>query len=229
MNEGIFIGFAKAKDAISQAGPVSLAQNASTTVEGLTVLGVSEYTAGSNQTPTMTSNTAPSGTVSASTTNGSTYDAFKALDKSSSTSWMATAFPAWLKYDFGYTVKICSYTIDSRARTDLAPKTWTLEGSLNNTDWTNLDSQNNITSWGIINTYNIASPGSYKYYRITITAGISGSYVTIAELSLNSASSYQCLIPRTDYLVSKDYPSGKQTLTVKRLKSGAANMVIDYL
>jgi len=229
MNEGIFPGFAKAVDAIKQCGPVSIAQNASVIVAGLTVLGVYEYTSGSDQTPTMTSNTAPSGTVSGSSNNGSTYDKYKALDKNSTTQWMATAFPCWLKYDFGYAVRVYTYTIDSRARTDLAPKTWTIEGSNDDSSWTTLDTQSNITSWGSINSYSIASPASYRYYRISITAGISASYCTIAELTLNSSPSYQGLIPRTDYLVSRVNATGSQTLTVKRLKSGTSTCVIDYI
>lgn len=214
---------------VKQTSNVSLAQNASTTVTGTTVVAVYELAAGANLVPTMTSNTAPSGTVSGSSSNGSTYAEYKAFDKISSAQWMATAIPCWLKYDFGYAVTVASYTIDSRARTDLAPKTWILEGSNDGSNWTTLDSQSNITSWGSINSYNIASPGSYRYYRISISVGISGTYCTIAELTLNSAPAYQVLIPGTDYLVSRTTTNGSQTLTVKRLKAGTFNHVIDYI
>jgi hypothetical protein len=50
-----------------------------------------------------------------------------------------------------------------------APKTWTLQGSNNGSSWTTVDTQS-VTSWQRGMAFTCASPGSYSYYRMNITA-----------------------------------------------------------
>lgn len=218
---------------ITQTAPVSLAQNASTNITGTTVVAVYEPDdAGVNLIPTMTSNTAPSGTAFASTeyNNNDTYKAWRAFNGNASDYWAsAAAAPVHaLGYDFGAATRITKYSLDVVTRASYAPKSWQFQGSNNNTDWTTLDTRTDVTSWGSVNTYSFANTNTYRYYRINITDCISGTDTDVCEFKMFNEANIQ-LIPGTDYSVLRNDNSGSQTLTVKRLKAGTALMVIDYI
>jgi hypothetical protein len=58
-----------------------------------------------------------------------------------------------------------------------------------NTDWTVVDSQTNITNWAspqVEKTFTLASPASFKYYRLVVTAignvQATNNYVALAEI-----------------------------------------------
>lgn len=64
------------------------------------------------------------------------------------------------------------------------PKTWTFQGSNNNSQWDTLDTRSNITFGTSTLTYNITSPSKYRYYRLNITATSTNNQVSIAQLHL---------------------------------------------
>ncbi len=69
------------------------------------------------QVPQMTSNTAPEGTAYASSVGSSTYDAFKAFDKNTSSYWEAASGAntnQWLRYDFPFGVEVFVHTVSVR-------------------------------------------------------------------------------------------------------------------
>ena len=146
-------------------------------------------------TPAMTSNTAPSPfETSASTKIDSDYAAWKAFSHVNAThtdSWTATALPAWIKFDFGVTKIITKYTIASRDWSDYGvrtPKTWTFQGSNNDSDWDTLDTQASETGWGRAETrsYTFNNSTPYRYYKINITA-TGGGNPSIGEVELMKA------------------------------------------
>ncbi|MGA2905955.1 MAG: discoidin domain-containing protein [Candidatus Korobacteraceae bacterium] len=70
-----------------------------------------------------------------------------------------------------------------------APKTWTLQGSNDNSTWTTLDTETNITGWliGVAGFRTFPSSGStaYRYFQVNITANNGdSSYTGISELFL---------------------------------------------
>lgn len=148
--------------------------------------------------PKMTSNTAPSPLVASASTTLGNYYPWAAFDGNKTNSgsgapgeYIANATTGWLKLDFGSGNNkiIRQYKIMSRAGSGieaaLAPKNWTLEGSNNNIDWTVIDTRNNETGWGIgqTRTYSVSVPGSYRYYRLNVSANNDhASYWGIQEL-----------------------------------------------
>ena len=134
-----------------------------------------------NQIPTMTSNTAPSGVASASTEDSAGFAAWKAMDKNTETFWNTTANTntGWLKYQFAAAKIICQYTIMGFVDATYSPKTWTFDGSNDNTDWTTIDTQTNIAfASNEKKTFVCANSTPYLYYRLNIT--VNGGAGTIA-------------------------------------------------
>ena len=134
--------------------------------------------------PTMTSNTTPSGVVSASSTQtvGSEYKGFLAALQTSG-GWYATgALPQWLQYQFAASQFVTSYSLTRAPLTGFingdplqgaspCPSAWKFQGSADGATWTTLDAQSGITLGDAsVHTFTIAVPGSYQYYRILISS-----------------------------------------------------------
>ena len=69
----------------------------------------------------------------------------------------------------------------------LAPKTWTFQGSDDGAQWTELDSQSNVTNWtAAYNEYHFANSTAYRHYRLRITANNNNNAgcVCVAEMDL---------------------------------------------
>lgn len=106
-------------------------------------------------------------------------------------SWLSSDqnIDQWLQFEFPTNTVITMYRIWTRnSFYNNPPKTWTLEGCLNENDysvdiWYTLDNQSNITDWPIMSSatdnsiyntsnmkeFHISNVQSYKYYRLTIT------------------------------------------------------------
>ena len=151
-------------------------------------------TAGSDQTATHTSATTGGNTVTESTVQVAGTEGWRVFDKGTqypNDYWQTNSVTTgWLKYQFGTAKTIASYTITPYpGLTDRAPKTWTLQGSNDNSSWTTLDTRTNYTSWtgGTPSSFTISSPASYTYYKLDVTANNGGSLLLILEMTLKSA------------------------------------------
>jgi len=143
--------------------------------------------------PTMTSNVAPSGTASASSSLSGTYYAYKAMDDNGATWWSTTSAgvtPCWLMYDWGayQPMIVTSYTITARSGSGNqagAPKTFKLQG-YNGSTYTDLDTPADQTAWGDgeKRTFNFANTTSYRGYRLYVTVNNGGTYTEVAEFEL---------------------------------------------
>lgn len=124
--------------------------------------------------PTMTSATAPSGQVSASSYQGDTYQPYKAFDSDISNSgWSSQtdgALNQWLTYMFASALKVYKYKIIIYGG---GSWNWELQGSNDNSNWTKIK---DIVSPAGTNTITgeIISPTSYKYYRLYVKSLVSG-------------------------------------------------------
>ena len=146
--------------------------------------------------PPMTSNILPSPLIAtaANTFNGYLpYLAFNQIgpQQVGALSTTPPSYPWNLQLYLGVAKTITAYGVTATA-TDQAgalsrsPKTWTFQGSNNGIAWTTLDTQTNVPYWYADETrmYVIASPASFTYYRINITANHSGPYVEVCQLKL---------------------------------------------
>lgn len=121
--------------------------------------------------PVMTSNTTPSGIASTDEAYSSSYAAWKAMDSSLTTDWVATSKHAWLAYEFTSSKVIVGYLLRTRGSFGTAaPKNWTFEG-WNGSTWDTLDTRTNETSWanGESRSYSFSNSTAYIKYRINVT------------------------------------------------------------
>jgi hypothetical protein len=114
-----------------------------------------------------------------------------AFDQNSATQWFYTGVMGWLQYDLGHTETVQRYTvISSGDKVQRDPKDWQFQGSNDGVTWTTLDTQSGqaFANRLQLNSYTVASPGAYRYYRLNITSNNGDSTFTdLAEFGLFAA------------------------------------------
>ncbi|MFA5340461.1 MAG: discoidin domain-containing protein, partial [Clostridia bacterium] len=152
-----------------------------------------------DQIPTMTSNTTPSGVASAySTPIYAAWIAMNDTNTSETDCWhsdatLNTVGYTWLQYQFTSAKIIERYTITGRnyegpPGASPYPTTWKLQGSNNGTDWVDLDTQTGQTfTQSEKKTYSFQNTTAYVYYRLWITESSNGVHASIGEWELLEA------------------------------------------
>ncbi|MDR3006619.1 MAG: discoidin domain-containing protein [Sphingobacterium sp.] len=110
----------------------------------------------------------------------------KLVDNRTNTKFLQSAFTGDLQctLTFTRTLKIGAYTLtsgdDAIARD---PKSWSLEASLDGTNWTTIDVRTNEEFPNRIQTrrFNVQKPGNYKFYRLNITENVGNSLFQCSE------------------------------------------------
>ena len=128
------------------------------------------------------------GTPSADSEYGAGWEAARACDDDTATAWNSTdtPMPHWWKYDFGgvgYVIeKLRIYPRYYAPEGGSYIKDFILQGSNNNTDWTNIytGQQANNTN---VQTYTFINANSYRYYRVYITSCYETQYPTLASVT----------------------------------------------
>jgi hypothetical protein len=114
-----------------------------------------------------------------------------AFDRNSLTEWFYSGVNGWLQYDLGRAETVQRYALTSSFdQVPRDPKDWQLKGSNDGSTWTTLDTQANqsFVERYELKTYPVANPGSYRYYRLEITANNGDGYFTdLGELGLFAA------------------------------------------
>jgi hypothetical protein len=131
--------------------------------------------------PTMTSNTAPTGTVWASQNPDNAYRLFD----HGSGNWVTSPTPSEVIYEFQDPVAINQYTINPTLNS-ASPKDWTFE-AFNGTDWVLLDTKTDVTNWvdGKAKYYPIGNYNLYQKYRFKFNANNGDpTYLMINEIQL---------------------------------------------
>lgn len=132
-------------------------------------------------------------TASASANGSSSSEgAAKAIDLNPGSKWFNgnAGATGWLQCDFGsgFTQTIKRYVvISANDASDRDPKDWQFQGSSDGSNWTTLNTQSGqtFTNRYQANTYPIASPAAYRYYRLNITANNGSSTgIQFSELAL---------------------------------------------
>lgn len=120
--------------------------------------------------PAMTSNTTPSGEVSASSVyDANTTPAYGAFDKSTAKYWMPTTGDNktdWIQYKFPKSVVVKKISFKRTGTFPTQSPKFKLQGSNNGSSWIDITSYATIPT-ELSGTVNITNSNSYIYYRIS--------------------------------------------------------------
>nr|WP_229482148.1 alginate lyase family protein [Massilia sp. JS1662] len=134
-------------------------------------------------------NVATGGTPNDSRNNAA--NAGNAFDRNSGSYWFYSGVMGWLQYDLGHTETVQRYTvISANDKIGRDPKDWQFQGSNDGVNWTTLDTQTGqaFANRFQLNSYTIASPGAYRWYRLNITSNNGDtSFTDLAEIGLFAA------------------------------------------
>lgn len=141
--------------------------------------------------PTMTSNTTPSGIVTASSIFRETWDGWRAFDKNKDTYWATASgiLTGSLIYDFGSPKRISGYSLTNvDLNNNVPPKDWTFDGwDEEKGEWISLDSKtdfnlwtNNLTKFNFL----LQKSETYSKFRLNITKTNNGANIGITEMQI---------------------------------------------
>ncbi|TVX97977.1 discoidin domain-containing protein [Cohnella terricola] len=185
-------------------------------IQNLNLVTFEEPTYSNNLIPKMTSNTAPSGIVSASSITNTNY-AWYAFDRTlTGNGWVSSGSSnQWISFNFLSPKIINKYTLVETYSASAAPKDWTFEGSNDGANWSVLDTRTNIIDWSLGAKREFVFPNniSYSQYRIFAKTNNGNiSYVSIGGIEMMSLVSH----PTIRVIASKD-----QGVTWESLKSNS--------
>ncbi len=111
-----------------------------------------------------------------------------------------------------------AYTLTSTPenRPDRDPKTWELSGSDDGAAWTVLDRRDGQPAFekrGDSKTFTVASPRSFRRYRLTFLANQGGSHFQLAEIGLAGVPLDMAAPPPANYRRALDLATGVHTVT----------------
>jgi hypothetical protein len=191
-----------------------------------TTLKPADNSSTTKATPTMTSNTAPSPYItSASSEYSATYYAWKAFDGGTTNYWSTLinqVANSWVKIDMGSSGAFVSNKWRWRSDTNTYnPKRFKLQGSNDNSNWTDLHSDyasvdyTQIASGAYTEWFYFENYTAYRYYRMFIISGYSTSYVYVDEIEIIAASGFtlpgpEC-VPSPYWVLSGGFVPGTST------------------
>ncbi|MCM3292644.1 discoidin domain-containing protein [Paenibacillus sp. MER 180] len=111
------------------------------------------------------------------------------VDGTSVTKWLTKDNTAWLTFDFGKSVTIDGYSLtaaDDRPERD--PKSWVLQGSNDNKNWTSIDKKSNeIFKVRHQRMYYLLdnNTAAYQYYRLSNMKNHSGNSMQLGEVEFS--------------------------------------------
>jgi hypothetical protein len=138
----------------------------------------------------LTSASAPSPLVASASSYYSSndlYTAWRAFDGAYTDFWNSGngSLPEWIKLDAGAAFLLTRYTLTARTPSNHYWAAWILEGSPDNSSWTQVDSQSGQTfSNGQTKSYTLGTPSSYRYWRWTISSSQSGTYAEMCMIGM---------------------------------------------
>lgn len=134
------------------------------------------------------------GTASASASSDYGEDDYipdRAFDGSHATIWQTPFGTAtgWLQYqrtEYPLVSSTGNYTyyVGSFTNTTACPKNWTLQASADGVSWTTLDTVTNNATGNFSKTIAVVNISQYLYFRLNITAVVSGTYIIVTEFRL---------------------------------------------
>ena len=126
--------------------------------------------------------------ITASAENAPGEVAANLTDDNPDTKWLAFESTGWVRYQLSAARKAVTYSLTSANDSpERDPKDVTLQGSADGTTWTDLDRQTGLDFPERLQTksFTVATPGSYPYYRLDVTANHEGGIIQLADWGLN--------------------------------------------
>lgn len=180
-------------DVLEQTDTIAISLSSDGKMQVLTsATSAGEYVKGSRFSPiNMTGPSAPTPYVVAQSTEfSSSYAAWNCFTANTSIIWATSGVASgWASLDLGSgNSKICfSYSLTGLASgtSNYMAKTWTFEGSNDNSTWDTLDTRSSETSWGDyeVREYDCATvTTAYRYFRLNVTANNGASFLEVNQL-----------------------------------------------
>lgn len=177
---------------------------------GVWSVGQFGASAGANLIPAMTSDSAPSGACSASSTYNSNYLAWKAFNHTLVDiydAWLSSGTGTqWVRYALPSPGTVTGFAIQNRQSGEIAsPNTFKLQSSTDDSTWTD---RHSVTGSGdntasAVRTYTLAASATARYWRLVITSGNGGStYYAVGELFLYGATAVTLVSSTTTLAVA---------------------------
>jgi predicted alpha-1,2-mannosidase len=129
--------------------------------------------------------------VTASAENPPDEVAVKLKDSDPSTKWLAFSPTGWVTYRLAQPEAVAKYSLTSaNDAPGRDPRNFTLQGSDDGSQWTDLDSRTGQTFGGrfATNTYSFTNTTAYGYYRLNVTANSGDSIVQLADWDISDGS-----------------------------------------
>jgi beta-galactosidase/beta-glucuronidase len=137
----------------------------------------------------------------------------EAFDKTTATKWLTFTVPSWLQVRLAAASTAVTYAISAgNDQPSRDPRNFTVQGSNDGQAFTTLDTRTGQT-WAdryATNTYTIADPGSYRYYRLNISTNAGDSRIQLSEFDLFDADG-ETIVPFVDVFDSQWLASGAST------------------
>jgi F5/8 type C domain/Concanavalin A-like lectin/glucanases superfamily/Calcineurin-like phosphoesterase len=150
-------------------------------------------------------------------------------DGDPSTKWLTFNPTGWVAYQMANPVTVVAYMLTSANDTPgRDPSAWTLQGSNDGSNWTDLDTRTGQSFSGrfVTNSYTFTNTTAYSYYRLNITANSGDPLLQLGEWDLSDGSN-QALTWSSDYHpnqpghASLRFAGGKNPLQGAYLTTGA--------
>lgn len=125
--------------------------------------------------------------ISASAENPPAEVAANLTDANPDTKWLAFQSTGWVSYRLSGPKRALTYSLTSaNDAPERDPKDVTIQGSMDGTTWTDIDRRTGLDFPSRLQkqTFTIATPGDYTYYRLDVTANHSGGIVQLADWGL---------------------------------------------
>ncbi|RZU49302.1 putative alpha-1,2-mannosidase [Krasilnikovia cinnamomea] len=105
-------------------------------------------------------------------------------DADPATKWLVDTPTSWARYTLDSPARVVRYALTSaNDAPERDPRDWTVEGSADGTTWTTVDTRTgqSFDQRFQTHTYEVATPGSFAVYRLSITGHPSGSLTQLAD------------------------------------------------
>jgi PKD repeat protein/glucose/arabinose dehydrogenase/type 1 glutamine amidotransferase len=162
--------------------------------------------------------------VTASGENPPSETAVKLSDGDPNTKWLVRATTGWVRYELAAAKTISAYSLTSANDFEgRDPRDWTLQGSADGQAWTDVDRRTVEDFPGRFQPkrYQLATPASYKFWRLNVTANSGEPLIQLADWKLfGSVSTFPpspAVAESVVDILDRNHPATRDLpLTVKR-------------
>ena len=152
------------------------------------------------------------------------------VDNNESTKWCTDGSGWYIEFHTASPIQVDGYMLrtagDTGSESGRNPKDWVLKGK-NEGDptWTTIDTKSNNHDMPAANNtpqdFDANAPGTYKYFRLEITANQSGGIMQLSEMRLFKYDSYEMGTSYGNITVTPDAAASEYTVALRNENAGA--------